>query len=210
MKRSTGFASFALYARCVLALAVVSPARSASGATNLQSAAGASAVAFSRECSANPVLAASGKSKHGGKSRNTLAPDPLPACVELKGQAIEIQEFLQSIVRELQWRIGENHASEDSWSFVRYLTHEDLLKNADTKALAESVTFSGGTAALLVRTTELNDGFARVQIASHCLGEGTNKDQSAGQQVNRWPLKSDGAMEQELIGALQKRYKPVK
>ena len=32
-----------------------------------------------------------------------------------------MQEFLQSVVREFQRRAGENHASEDTWSFVRYL-----------------------------------------------------------------------------------------
>jgi hypothetical protein len=55
------------------------------------------------------------------KSKHLLATEPLPAWVALKGEPIEVQEFLQSVVREFQWRVGENHASEDTWSFVRYL-----------------------------------------------------------------------------------------
>jgi hypothetical protein len=45
-----------------------------------------------------------------------------------------VQEFLQSVVREFQWRVGENHASEDTWSFV------------------EPVEFTGGKVAVLLRT----------------------------------------------------------
>jgi hypothetical protein len=55
------------------------------------------------------------------KSKHLLATEPLPAWVELKGEPIEAQEFLQSVVHEFQRRVGENHASEDTWSFVRYL-----------------------------------------------------------------------------------------
>ena len=55
------------------------------------------------------------------KSKHLLATEPLPAWVELKGEPIEVQEFLQSVVREFQRRAGENRASEDTWSFVRYL-----------------------------------------------------------------------------------------
>jgi hypothetical protein len=78
------------------------------------------------------------------KSRHPLPPETLPACLEVKGQPIEIQEFLQAVVRELQWRIGENRASEDSWTFVRYLNDDELAKYSDTKVLTESVVFKSG------------------------------------------------------------------
>jgi len=55
------------------------------------------------------------------ESKHPLATEPRPAWVELKGEPIEVQEFLQSVVREFQRRVGENHASEDTWPFVRYL-----------------------------------------------------------------------------------------
>ena len=66
-------------------------------------------------------LEGNSKSKAQKKSKHLLATEPLPACLELKGEPIEVQEFLQSVVREFQWGVGENHASEDTWSFVRYL-----------------------------------------------------------------------------------------
>jgi hypothetical protein len=66
------------------------------------------------------------KAKLQKKLKHPVAPEPLPACLELKGDAVEVQEFLQSVVREFQWRVGESHASEDTWSFMRYLNDEDL------------------------------------------------------------------------------------
>ena len=52
----------------------------------------------------NPVLEANSKSKSQKNSKHPLATECLPACLELKGEPIEVQEFLQSVVREFQWR----------------------------------------------------------------------------------------------------------
>jgi hypothetical protein len=172
-----------------------------------QSTATASQSSDSRRCSANPALASNKKWKAYKKSKHPIPPDPLPACIEIKGQSIEIQEFLQSVARDLQWRIGDNHASEDSWTFVRYLSDDELAKYSDTKVLVEPVVFSGGKAAITVRTTELSEGFARVQIATHIQGEGKSTDQISAQPGTSWPLGSKGVLEEELISALQSRYK---
>ena len=126
----------------------------------------------SRACMANPVLEGNSKSKPQKKSKHPLAPEPLPACLELKGEPIEVHECLQSVVREFQWRVGENHASEDTWSFVRYLNDEDLEKYADSKVLLKPVEFTGGKLAVLLRTQELNEGAVRVHISTHFQGNG--------------------------------------
>jgi hypothetical protein len=126
----------------------------------------------SRACTANPVLEGNSKSRPQKKSKHPLAPEPLPTCLELKGEPIEVQEFLQSVVREFQWRVGENHASEDTWSFVRCLNDEDLEKYADSKVLLEPVEFTGGKVAVLLRTQELNEGYVRVHISTHFQGNG--------------------------------------
>ncbi len=165
--------------------------------------------ADSRPCSANPVLAPSNKPKSARNAKHPLPADPLPACIEIKGQSIEIQEFLQSAVREFQWRIGENHASEDTWTFVRYLSDRELAYCGDTKILVEPVQFSGGKAAVLLRTTEMGDGYARVQISAHIQGEGSSMDKMSAQNSSSWPLRSTGALEQELIRSLETRYKPI-
>ncbi len=160
-----------------------------------------------RACTANPVLTPRGKSRSANKSKHPLPPDPAPTCLEVKGEPIEIQEFLQSVVRELQWRTGENHASEDTWSFVRYLNEEELAKYADTKVLVEPVDFTSGKAAVTVRTTELPDGYTRVQVTAHFQGEGKSTDKLMAQPGNSWPLRTKGTLEKELSDALQTRYK---
>jgi hypothetical protein len=163
--------------------------------------------AVTRPCSANPGLGPSGKSKHAHKTKHPLPPEPLPACLEVKGDAMEIQETLQAAVRDLKWRVYENHASEDSWTFVRSLNVEELEKYADTKVLVEPVEFEYGKAALVVRTADMGQGFVRVQISAQIQGEGKSTDAVVKQPVNSWPLRSRGTLEQELIAQLQSRYK---
>jgi hypothetical protein len=176
------------------------------GSRPIQTANASAAPAVYRACSANPVLAPNTNKKSTHKTKHPLAPEPPPACLEVKGEGIEIQEFLQSTIRNQHWRIGENQASEDTWSFVRYLSGEDLETYTDTKVLTEPVKFSKGKVAILVRTSELNDGYVRVQISTHFQGEGKSTDQVVGQPGNVWPLKSKGTLEQEFLAALQTRF----
>ena len=161
----------------------------------------------SRPCSVNPVLEITSKAKPQKKSKHPIAPEPPPACLELKGEAIEVQEFLQSVVREFQWRVGESRASEDTWSFLRYLDADELEKYADTKVLVEPVQFTGGKVAVVVRTQEVGDGYVRVQVSTHFQGNGKSSDKFSGQPASVWPLNSKGILEQELISALQTRFK---
>ncbi len=162
-----------------------------------------------RACSANPVLASASAKKKTHKLKHPPAPEPPPTCVELKGQAIEVQEFLQNTARARAWRIGENRASEDTWSFVRYLSAEELEQFADTKVLLEEVDFTNGKVAILVRTSDLGDGYVRVQITPHFQGEGKSTDKITPQPGTLWPLNSKGVLEQEMVNALQTGYKPL-
>ena len=163
--------------------------------------------ATGRTCTANPVLSSGGKKKNAPRSKHPLPSEPLPACIEMKGEALEIQETLQAAVRDLKWRVHENHASEDSWTFVRSLNVEELERYADTKVLLEPVEFEYGKAALLVRTTDLGQGFVRVQISAQFQGEGKSSDAVVKQPVTTWPLRSKGTLEQELITLLQSSYR---
>ena len=113
------------------------------------------------------------------------------------------------MVREQSWRIGENHASEDMWSFVRYLNSDELERFADTKVLIEPVDFTSGKAVIIVRTTDLGGGYARVQISTKILGEGRSTEKAMAQPASEWPLNSKGVLEQGLVTALRTSYKPL-
>src|SRR5271165_1154202 len=161
-----------------------------------------SGTAATRACSANPVLAPIGKNKGSREAKHPLSPEPAPACVEVKGEGIEIQEFLQKTVREKAWQIGENRVSDDTWFFIRYLDPDELEKYADTKVLIEPVQFSRGKAAVTVRTMEIGGGYARVQMIVHFQGEGKSSDKVLGQPGSVWIIKSKGVLEQEMVTAL--------
>jgi hypothetical protein len=169
----------------------------------------APATTATRPCSANPVLTYSSKKKNARKPKHPLPPEPAPTCVEVKGDPLGIQEFLQNLARERSWRVGENHASEDTWSFVRYFNPDELDTYADTKVLIEPVKFTTGKAAAMVRTTDIGGEFVRVQISVHFQGEGKSTDPTWTQPATVWPLNSKGVFEQELVTALQTRYKPL-
>ncbi len=178
------------------------------GAGAAQQAAPASGTtANSRPCSANPVLAPSGKDKHSQKTKYPVTQEPAPVCMEIKGEPIEVQEFLQTMAREQAWRIGENLASEDTWTFVRYFSADELENYADTKVLIETVKFTSGKAAVAVRTTDVGQGYVRVQITARFQGEGKSADRFSGQPATVWPLNSRGKMEKEMTAALQERYR---
>jgi len=164
---------------------------------------------FTRACSANLVLAPTAKKQGEHKPKHPLPPEPVPVCVEVKGEAIEVQEFLQAIAREQGWRIGENRESEDTWSFVRYFGADELDTYADTRVLLERVKFTSGKAAVTVRTTDIGEGYVRVQISSQFQGDGKSTDKISGQPGTVWPLNSRGVLEQNLLGALQSHYKPM-
>ena len=165
--------------------------------------------AAARPCSANPVLTPSGKKKGTHEPKHPLPPEPAPTCIEVKGEGIEIQELLQKKAREQAWRIGENQVSDDTWSYVRYLDPDQLEKYADTKVLIEPIQFTSGKAAVTVRTAEIGEGYVRVQIIVHLQGEGKSTDKVLGQPGSVWTLNSKGVLEQELVTALQTRYKPL-
>jgi hypothetical protein len=159
-----------------------------------------------RPCTANPVLAPDPKKKVK-KSKYPLPHEAAPACVEIKGQGIGIQEFLQAYMRDQNWRTGENLAAEDGWSFVRYLNDDQLASFANTRNVLGAVVFTSGKAAISVRTTDLNDGFVRVQVTAQFLGEGKSTDKTFTEPGNQWPLSTKGALEQELLTVLEARYR---
>ena len=162
-----------------------------------------------RPCSANPVLSPGTTKKGAHKPKHPLPTEPPPACIEVRGEGIEVQEFLQTTAREETWRLTESHVSEDTWTYVRNFDPDELEKYADTTVSLEPVKFTAGKAAVTVRTTEIGDGYSRVQISAHFQGEGKSADKVMGQPSSVWPLKSKSVLEQELLTALQTRYKPV-
>ena len=173
------------------------------------SAASSRTIGRTRACTANPLLTPSSKKKDEHTTKHPLPAEPPPICIEVEGGALEIQEFLQATAREKAWRIGENRASEDNWSFVRYFGADELDTYADTKVLLETVKFTNGKAAVAVRTTDIGEGYVRVQVSARFQGAGKSTDRISGQPQTSWSLNSKGVLENEVVSALQTQFRPM-
>jgi hypothetical protein len=140
--------------------------------------------------------------KHPTKGRSPAEVKLSPACLEVKAGALEVQEYLQSYVRENAWKIGEEEISEDSWTFVRYLDNNELPKFAKTEDAGAQVDWTEAKGLVTVRTNDAGGGFQRVEISARFEGRGQTKEAFA-RPFDDWQLASKGTMEKEMLSALE-------
>jgi hypothetical protein len=158
-----------------------------------------------RPCSSNSSPTPDSKAAKGPpKSKSAEAPARPPACLEVKGDPIELQEFLRALIRDQKWRIGQAQGAAESWSFVRYLEPEELTRFAETEILGGHIVWTEGKAAVRVTATEAGDGFTRVEIAAKFLGKGNSNGRFA-RPMDFWPLVSRGSLEGSMVAALDNR-----
>lgn len=158
-----------------------------------------------RPYSSNSSLPPDSKgAKESSKNKSAGTPTPPPVCLEVKGDPIELREFLQALIRDQKWRIGREQTSADSWSFVRYLEPEELARFAHTEILGGRIVWTEGKAAVQVTIAGATDGFARVQITAKFLGKGNTREGLA-RPSGLWPLVSKGTLEGSMIAALESR-----
>jgi hypothetical protein len=131
------------------------------------------------------------------------------ACIELAFSPLEIQEYLQSYVRNQQWKFGEEHLTEDSWTFSRELSKDELLSFTDKNANLARVNWSGGAALVHVSTVQVGEGFARTVIRASFRGYGLNEDQFT-QRREYWELESNNNLETSIRSALEAHFKSAK
>ena len=131
------------------------------------------------------------------------------ACIELAFSPLEIQEYLQSYVRSQQWKFGEEHLTEDSWSFSRELSKDELLGFTNKNGNFARVNWSGGAAIVHISTVQVAEGFARTVIRAGLRGYGQNADQFA-QPREYWELESNNNLEASIRSALEAHFKSAK
>jgi hypothetical protein len=168
------------------------------------------AAATFRPCpadSTNPKPARENKKK--GKSGAANSSETASACLEARASALDIQEFLQSFVRIQGWRFGEEKIAEDAWTFSRYLDKDELLRFSKEGPFAGRVNWTEGKALIQVRTRELEKGFTQVEISARFQGYGQNVDRFAPPRES-WDLNSNGALEKDLISALEAHAKSLR
>jgi hypothetical protein len=157
--------------------------------------------ARTRPCSSNARL--SPGSKAANESLKTKSAET-PACLEAKGEPIELQEFLRAFIRDQKWRIGPEQASAEGVNFVRYLEPDELARLAHTEILGGRIAWTEGKVAVRVTTSQAADGYTQVQITAKFQGKGNAKERFA-RPADLWPLASRGTLEGSMIAALESR-----
>ena len=156
-----------------------------------------------------PVLPANPARKNKTKSRGAADSKEVgPACLEAKGSALDFQEFFQSHVRAQSWQISGEKIIEDGWIFSRYLNKDELLQFAKEGLFAGRVNWTEGKALIQVETRELDGGFTRVEVTAKFQGGGQSVDRFAPPR-DSWDLDSNGALEKNLITALEAHVKSL-
>ena len=133
-------------------------------------------------------------------------PEEAPlGCLEVKLSALEVQEFLQNFVREQSWTVGQQHSSEDLWTFVRLLDKDELTRVAKADILGGRIIWTEGKGFVAVRTNDAKEGFTRVQISARYQGRGETKE-SFARPTSFWPLISNRTLESSMIAALESHF----
>jgi hypothetical protein len=169
----------------------------------------AAETAIVRPC---PVPPSNSKSERKDKAKPKDAPatmtETVPGCLEAKATALEIQEYLQSFVRDQRWKIADEKSGEDGWTFSRYLDKDELVRFKKEEAFTGRVIWRDGKAFVQVSTSTAAGGFTRVQVAVKLQGYGENGDHFAPPQ-DSWQLMSNGTLESNIIAALDTHFKSL-
>lgn len=159
-----------------------------------------------RNCAADDGELRGRKKNPSSSSKNKKATPPgAQACVEVRGNSLVVQEYLQSFAREARWLLNDEQAAEDLWSFSMPLSAEELVAYAKPFSNPK-MEWSAGKASVNVRTTELPDGFVRVVIAARFDGYGDPEDKFAPKRES-WPLPSSGILEAKMAEAVKAHFK---
>ena len=128
------------------------------------------------------------------------------ACLEVHSTSLDVQEHVQSFVREQKWHVGDEQIGEAFLSFNMALAKEDLLGYTMPDAAAALVQWRSGKVVVLVKTSDLSDGYARTIVSAHFEGFGESDDAFAMQRAS-WTLLSNGKLEAILISGLRAHYR---
>jgi hypothetical protein len=137
-------------------------------------------------------------------SRTEPQNDTANACVEASGTALHVQEQLQSFVRQQRWAVSNEDINETTWTFDLGLNKEELLHYANPDSSSNRVDWHDGKAAVVVRSWDLGDGFARTIVSAKFQGFGESRDAFATQR-SPWTLISNGGLEAKIMQGLLAR-----
>lgn len=160
-----------------------------------------------RSCNPGSEEMPSKKKASTSRNKHFEIPATKPACIEIHQPALLVQELSQKIVRDLQWKVVDEQATEDFWNFSIAISADELVAYMmPSKELR--VSWTSGRASVNVQTAELSGGYTRVLISAKFDGYGVQDDSFAPKHES-WPLSSNGALEAKIAGAISEHFKAV-
>ena len=167
-----------------------------------------SATAVSRECTTSQGEMHGKRPPKPSKRKSPPQIELVPVCSEVKDSALAAQEYLQKYVREQRWSLSDEQVSEDMWTFSLDLSKDELLRYAKLSPDAR-IDWSGAKALINVRTTSLDDGYARVIVTLRLDAYGEPEDKFVPRPKS-WPVPSSGTLEATLLSALRAHLEAVR
>jgi hypothetical protein len=126
-------------------------------------------------------------------------------CSDIHARALEVQERLQGLLRDLRWRLEDEDADEEVFRFSLQLSQHELLADTNPEAAARLVQWTGGKVVVLVKTFEEREGYTRTTVTGFFKGYGESEDKFATRK-NVWTLNSNGRLEKDLLDRLISRF----
>jgi len=147
------------------------------------------------------------KTSPSQNKKRSEVPETKPVCIEVRQSALLVQEFSQKAVRDFQWKVFDEQASEDFWNFSLAISADELVTYAKPSK-EMGVSWTAGKASVNVQTVELSGGYTRVFVSAKFDGYGTLEDKFAPKRES-WPLPSSGALETKIANAIRDHFQPV-
>ena len=156
-----------------------------------------------------PTNRAARSTKGRKKNQEDRRTDAGSACLELRFSPLDIQEYLQTYVREQQWKISREHVGEQALTFSRELNKDELLGHTKRDKEPDRIIWSGGSAFIQLQTTELEGGYTRAIVVARFQGYGVSEDKFAMPR-QYWTFESNGTVEASLSAALEKHFNALR
>jgi hypothetical protein len=127
-------------------------------------------------------------------------------CLELDQPQTVVGEYLRSVLGDTGWALPTSSLEKSSGlRATRSLSAEELRRTAQTEIGGGKIQWEEGGANVEIRLIPRSGGGTQIRVRARILGKG-----STSLRLMRmspwWPLASTGALEGDILAALEARY----
>jgi hypothetical protein len=128
----------------------------------------------------------------------------LEFCIELPQPPSAVEECVRRILLEIAWTMVPNSEDKGALLARRHLESEELRRVAQTEILGGNIHWEEGMANAEIRLIPHSERETQVRIRARILGKGSTTLRLM-RMSPWWPLVSTGALEGDVLAALEAR-----